>query len=45
MIIKKYWTAFSLRRCRKSKPEYHRDCMGLFLFGFLPIYVRIGAWY
>ena len=36
MIVKKYW--------RKYKNGRHSDRMGLFLFGFIPIYIEIHSW-
>lgn len=38
MIIKKWW--------RKYERNGHRykDCMGVFLLGFIPIYIEITPW-
>lgn len=38
MIIKRYWTKYN-RRGTKSK-----SCMGYFLFGFIPLYVKMSNW-
>ena len=37
MIVKKYWTEYNRRY--KS-----RACMGYFLFGFIPLYIRMSNW-
>ena len=36
MIVKKYW--------RKYKNGQHSDRMGWFLFGFIPLYIKIHPW-
>lgn len=36
MIVKKYW--------HKYKNGRHSDRMGLFLFGFIPLYIKIHPW-
>lgn len=36
MIVKKYW--------RKYKNNRHSDCVGWFLFGFIPLYIKMNPW-
>ena len=38
MIVKRYWRKYNkVRKCK--------DFMGIFLFGFIPLYIVSGSWY
>lgn len=38
MIIKKHWKKYHKTRALS------RNCMGIFLFGFIPLYIRKSDW-
>ena len=38
MIVKKWW------RKRERNGYRHRECMGIFLLSFIPIYIEMTSW-